>query len=87
MVDMATDRCTISRPVECVPGRRVPEMEHCLLRIIQLGLCKPLYTLCYIATGGSSVSYKEMGEARAWAMRLYYSNTRWVGLQESDGSS
>ena len=47
-----------------------------------------------LARGGSSVSYKEMGEGRPWATRLYYSNTVggiagdwWVELTDNRGSS
>ena len=75
VLDMVTDRCTTLCPVECIPKKRVSQMEHCLSKISQLVLCWSLYTLYYIAMGGNSVSHKEMGAGRPRAMRLYYRNT------------
>ena len=37
------------------------------------GHCIQVYAT--LAIDGSSVSHKEMGAGRPWAMRLYYSNT------------
>ena len=53
-----------------------------------------MHVYATLVMGGSSVSHKEMGEGRPWAMRLYYSNTVglivevwWVELTGCTGSS
>ena len=87
VMDMVTDRYIISCPV-VFPASAFLRWSFAFQDWISLDFASHyIQDYATVPIGGSSISQKEVGAGRPWATRLYYSNTRWVELLESDGSS